>query len=71
MVEKVMKSFDEIARRSNDVMITGHILGGALAVVAASHLKVEGYISQVKVSVYMYGQPKLVNNDFRKSFNER
>jgi Lipase (class 3) len=52
-------------------MITGHSLGGALAIVAASRLKAEHSTSKVDTSVYTFGQPKLALDDFRKSFNEK
>jgi Lipase (class 3) len=70
MVSK-LKEFDKIALNCKDVVITGHSLGGALAVVAASRLKAEAPTVHVDASVYTFGQPKVGNDDFRKTFNEK
>jgi predicted lipase len=43
------------------IFVTGHSLGGALAVIAALDLKLS---LNVKVTVYTYGQPRVGNAKF-------
>ena len=50
-----LQPFEEAARKVEHVWVTGHSLGGALAVLAATHLKQQG----MNPLVYTYGQPRV------------
>ena len=50
-----LAAFAEAAQKAQHVWVTGHSLGGALAVMAAAHLKQQG----ITPSVYTYGQPRV------------
>lgn len=63
-VEIDLQSFDEAARGANHVWITGHSLGGALALVAAARAKMAG----IAPSLYTYGQPRVGLGDFADRF---
>ena len=50
------------------LLVTGHSLGGALAVLAAFDIKLA--ISSLQVEVYTYGTPYPSNRAFAREFNE-
>ena len=60
----VMKVFQDIAQ-DKQVTITGHSLGGALAILAASRHKIE---SGVSPTVYTFGQPLVGDDQFADRF---
>jgi triacylglycerol lipase len=60
----VMKVFQDIAQEKQ-VTITGHSLGGALAVLAATRFKIESGLSP---SLYTFGQPLVGNDQFADRF---
>lgn len=64
-VESDLQVFDEIASQADYVCVTGHSLGGALALIAAARLKMKG----IKTSVYTYGQPRVGLGDFAERFS--
>lgn len=64
-VEPWLKAFDEAAAKVRHVWVTGHSLGGALAVLAAARLKINGIDSRI----YTYGQPRLGLFDFGERFD--
>ncbi|MCI5166666.1 MAG: hypothetical protein D3903_11365 [Candidatus Electrothrix sp. GM3_4] len=59
-VESDLQQFLTVARQAEHVWLTGHSLGGALAVMAASWLKTQG----VAATVYTFGQPSAAFNRF-------
>lgn len=63
---EVMKVFQEIAK-DKEVTITGHSLGGALAVLAASRYKIETGVSP---TVYTFGQPLVGDEEFAARFTQ-
>lgn len=63
-VEELLDGFDQSATEVEHVWITGHSLGGALAILAAARLKQQGIISHV----YTYGQPRMAFGDFARRF---
>lgn len=63
-VEQDLKEFDKVASNAKHVWITGHSLGGALAVMAAARLKIRG----IKSLIYTYGQPMVGLDGFADRF---
>jgi hypothetical protein len=63
-VETALSAFDKAATASSNVWITGHSLGGALAVIAAARLKTKGFAPRV----YTFGQPAVGLGDFAERF---
>ncbi|XCN73749.1 MAG: lipase family protein [Candidatus Electrothrix aestuarii] len=59
-----LELFLAAARQAEHVWLTGHSLGGALAVMAAAWLKRRG----VSATVYTYGQPAAVFNEFAQRY---
>lgn len=64
IAEPEMHAFEAFASQAKHVWVTGHSLGGALAVVAAAWLKARG----VTASVYTYGQPRVGLGGFADRF---
>jgi hypothetical protein len=64
-VEGALADFDEVAAAAKHVWVTGHSLGGALAVIAAARLKIKAGVSAL---VHTYGQPSVGLNDFAGRF---
>lgn len=63
-VENALLEFDQVARRARYVWITGHSLGGALAVIAAARMKMYNFLP----NIYTYGQPAPGLSDFADRF---
>lgn len=63
-IEAVMQSFSQAARHCRHVWVTGHSLGGAMAIVAAARLKLSG----IRSSVYTFGQPRMCSSGFGDRF---
>jgi hypothetical protein len=63
-IEPDLQAFEQLARNAQHVWISGHNLGGALAVLAAARLKSEG----ITASLYTYGQPRVGLGDFADRF---
>jgi hypothetical protein len=63
-VEADLQGFDSIAKEAEHVWITGHSLGGALALIAAARSKMKG----VNPSLYTYGQPRVGFGNFADRF---
>jgi Lipase (class 3) len=63
-VDGDLHEFDVIAKDTANVWITGHSLGGALAVVAAARSKMKG----IHPSLYTYGQPLVGFGNFADRF---
>lgn len=57
-------AFEKAAAAAKRVWVTGHSLGGALAVMAAARLKIHGITS----SLYTYGQPRVGLGGFAERF---
>jgi triacylglycerol lipase len=58
------------ARQLSTVTVTGHSLGGALAILCALDVQYN-FGTQVAVDCYTFGAPKVGNSAFRDSFNRR
>jgi hypothetical protein len=65
-VEASLAEFDGIASTAKHVWLTGHSLGGALAVIAAARLKMKTGVSAL---LHTYGQPAVGLNDFAVRFS--
>lgn len=63
-VEEDMRAFIDAARGTRFVWVTGHSLGGAMALIAAARLKMSGIVS----TTYTYGQPKMCFSNFADRF---
>lgn len=63
-VESYLQQFAAAAKQVKYVWVTGHSLGGAMAVIAAAWLKING----IAATVYTFGQPTLAFNDFAQRF---
>jgi triacylglycerol lipase len=59
---QLIKKLDKNTR----VFVTGHSLGGALALLAAHQLTIENY---TVAAVYTFGAPRVGNGEFKKTFN--
>lgn len=64
-VEEDLRGFDQAAAQAEHVWITGHSLGGALAVLAAARLKLQG----IAPHVYTFGQPRVAFGEFADRFD--
>ncbi len=64
LAERDLIGFQAAAEKAKHVWVTGHSLGGALAVMAASWLKIKGITS----SLYTYGQPRVGLGGFAERF---
>jgi hypothetical protein len=65
VVEDQIAAFAKVAKGKKHVWITGHSLGGALAVLAAANLKIEG----IQSHLYTYGQPRAGYWNFADQFD--
>lgn len=63
-VELDLVAFDVKAKAAKHVWITGHSLGGALAVIAAARLKMQG----LSARLFTYGQPRVSLSGFADRF---
>lgn len=63
-VEQDLLGFESAARNAKHVWVTGHSLGGAMAVIATARLKMNG----IPASLYTYGQPKMSFSGFGNRF---
>lgn len=54
----------------SSVVVTGHSLGGALAKLCAVDIQYN-FSKQVSIEAFTYGAPKVGNDGFRDSYNER
>ncbi len=63
-VESYLQQFAAAAKQVKHVWVTGHSLGGAMAVIAAAWLEMNG----IAATVYTFGQPTLAFNDFAQRF---
>lgn len=63
-VELDLQLIDDAAKRAKYLWITGHSLGGALALIAAARWKMAG----IKSSIYTYGQPMVGLDGFADRF---
>ena len=64
-VDEDLHNFDQAATQTEHVWITGHSLGGALAVLAAARLVQQGITPQV----YTFGQPRVGLGEFSDRFD--
>ncbi|HKB98801.1 MAG TPA: lipase family protein [Terriglobales bacterium] len=60
-----LQEFDVLAKSAEHVWITGHSLGGGLALIAAARSKMKG----VTPSLYTYGQPRVGFGSFADRFS--
>ena len=63
-VESHIEDFIQAARGKKYVWITGHSLGGAMAVCAAARARIGG----VDATTYTFGQPMMCRSDFSQRF---
>ena len=66
--EDLLKALEELQDNNQDIWITGHSLGGALATLAAAKLASEG--KQNIKGIYTYGKPRVGNMDFKLNFEK-
>lgn len=66
-VEQDLPGFDAAARNASHVWLTGHSLGGALAVIAAARLKAQG----IDCRLITYGQPMVGIAAFAQTFDRQ
>ena len=52
-----------------NVTITGHSLGGALASLSAASLVYKKIVNDDKLSVYLFGEPRVGNGDYAKNYD--
>lgn len=64
-----LEEFDHLAAASKHVFVTGHSLGGALAVLAAARLKIQNETNAPVV--YTFGQPRAALGDFTEKFDQQ
>lgn len=64
-VEQDLAFFDAVLKPSTTIWITGHSLGGALALVAAARLKMKGFSSRLNT----FGQPRVGLSGFADRFS--
>ncbi len=65
---ELIKFANEVTRlQIQDVYITGHSLGGALAMMTAAEFTVQG--KKFPMRLYTYGQPKVGNTEFAQMFD--
>lgn len=64
-VEVDLEAFDAVAAKARTVWLTGHSLGGALAVLAAVRMMLRG----IETSVMTFGQPRVGLGDFQGRFD--
>jgi len=64
-VEVDLEKFDAAAKSAEHVWVTGHSLGGALAVIAAARLKIRG----ITCRLCTYGQPRVGFSNFADRFS--
>eukprot|EP00890_Picochlorum_soloecismus_P000103 jgi/Picsp_1/1093/NSC_04576-R1_alpha beta-hydrolase len=74
VMEKLQEIYDEKVEQGSDIQkkhiyITGHSLGGALAVLCAYEASV--LLPDVPLTVYTYGQPRVGNRAFSYDYNSR
>lgn len=68
--ESDKSKFDSILKKlksCNYIWLTGHSLGGAIAIIAASFLKKRGF-NNIQ-GIYTYGAPRVGNDDYRNYIN--
>lgn len=66
IAEPDLVAFEKAAVDAKHVWVTGHSLGGALAVMAAAHLKRRG----ISAALYTYGQPRVGLSGFADRFEQ-
>jgi predicted lipase len=59
-----------IGLSSYKLVFTGHSLGGALAVHAATDMLLEGIRSASSMRIYTIGQPRVGNKEFNKALTD-
>ena len=64
IAEPDLAAFEILAVKTGHVWITGHSLGGALAVMAAARMKMHG----INTALYTYGQPRVGLGGFAGRF---
>ena len=60
---------DLLAEKKRPIFITGHSLGGAMAVLCAAACGIELRDLQLDLSLYTYGQPQVGDGDFTKTLS--
>lgn len=66
----IMKHLTSVINYTNNIIITGHSLGGALATICAVYLKENPNLNKYNISVYTYGSPRVGNKKFKKLYNK-
>lgn len=69
VLQPMLAALEELDRGKPRLFLTGHSLGGALAVLAAAVLAFER--SHDVTAVYTYGQPRVGDPDFSTAFNQK
>jgi triacylglycerol lipase len=68
MRDEILRYFQQSSQQQ--VIVTGHSLGGALATICAVDLQYN-FTGQFGIEVYTYGAPRVGNSGFAESFNRR
>lgn len=68
--DELKKALRENIKKDDEVLITGHSLGGALATIAALDFK-RSLKFKNELAVYTFGSPKIGNNNFVKVYNKK
>ncbi|QYX30006.1 lipase family protein [Sphaerospermopsis torques-reginae] len=72
LLKEIQKHQDKFNNKQNkEILLTGHSLGGALAIITASRLNsLAEFTGKIK-GVYTYGAPRVGNKDFKQQYKPK
>lgn len=68
--QDIVKCIKPLLNFTNEIVITGHSLGGALSTICAVYLKEIPSSNKYNVNVYTFGSPRVGNKGFKKLYNK-